>query len=223
MASIYAKNNKIYLSIYHNGKRVIKSTGLEDTAKNRKRVTTDLLPNVLFKIQTGQIDINPKEVETIRHYATILLDSKRGYVKPTTLESYEGMLNLHILPSFGDRRIDSFKVSELKRSVNHFVKHRSASTTIRTMNTFAMVFKEALYDEVIDKNPFDLIKRPKRNYKEAQPFTVDEMKMLIGRSEGWLQNFLAVSFLTGMRTGEVVGLKWSDINFDSMEIMVNRT
>ena len=66
MASLYAKNNKLYLSIYHNGQRVTKATGLCDNAKNRKLCNNDLLPNVLFQIQTNQIDITPKrDIKTV--------------------------------------------------------------------------------------------------------------------------------------------------------------
>jgi len=103
------------------------------------------------------------------------------------------------------------------------VKTKSPATAIYIANTFGQLFKEAFYDEAVEKNPFDLIKRPKKIQKEAQPFTVEEMKTILENSQGWVQNFLAVSFLTGMRTGEVVGLKWSDVDFEAMEIKVNRT
>ena len=72
MASLYAKNNKLYLSIYHNAQRAVKATGLEDNTKNRKLVKNDLLPNVLFQIQTKQSNVSPKsEIRTVAYYAEL--------------------------------------------------------------------------------------------------------------------------------------------------------
>ena len=223
MASLYAKNNKIYLSIYHNGQRVIKTTGLDDNAKNRKLVRNDLLPNMLFKIQTGQIDINPQESKTVNYYAELFLSSKKQLVKESTYVRYESIIRNQILPIFGDREIVSIKTSEIKRWLNHWINERSNTTAIYICNTFSAIFKEAFYDEEIEKNPFDFVKRPKKNEKGAKPFDVPTMKLLIENASGWFQNFLALSFFTGLRTGEAIGLKWEDISLKNQELEVKRS
>ena len=184
----------------------------------------DLLPNVLFQIQTGQIDISPKgEVKTISYYAELFLKSKKVLVKESTYVRYESIIRNQILPTFGDRAIDSVKISELKRWYSFWVQERSNATAIYIANTFSAIFQEAFYDEVIEKNPFHYIKRPKKEQGEAKPFPKEVMLQLIDGAEGWFQNFLALSFFTGLRTGEAVALKWSDINFDRQEIEVKRS
>jgi len=225
MASFYAKNNKLYLSIYHNGQRITKSTGLVDNAKNRKLVKNDLLPNVLFQIQTNQIDITPKcEIKTVAQYADIFLKSKKVLVKESTYIRYDSIIRNQILPLFGERAIDSIKTSEIKKWFNYWVSERSNTTAIYIANTFSAIFKEAFYDEVIEKNPFDYIKRPKKQQGGAKPFSVDTMKLLISSAKDeWFKNFLALSFFTGLRTGEAVALKWSDINFETQELEVKRS
>ena len=225
MASFYAKNNKLYLSIYHNGQRITKSTGLVDNAKNRKLVKNDLLPNVLFQIQTNQIDITPKcEIKTVAQYADIFLKSKKVLVKESTYIRYDSIIRNQILPLFGERAIDSIKTSEIKKWFNYWVSERSNTTAIYIANTFSAIFKEAFYDEVIEKNPFDYIKRPKKQQGGAKPFSVDTMKLLINSAKDeWFKNFLALSFFTGLRTGEAVALKWSDINFETQELEVKRS
>ena len=222
MASLYAKNNKLYLSIYHNGQRITKATGLIDNAKNRKLVKNDLLPNVLFQIQTNQIDITPKsEVKTVNEYADVFLKSKKVLVKESTYVRYESIIRNQILPLFGTRDINSIKTSEIKKWFNYWISERSNTTAIYIANTFSAIFKEAFYDEVIDKNPFDYIKRPKKQQSGAKPFGVDTIKMLIeNASDEWFKNFLALSFFTGLRTGEAVALKWSNIDFEAQEIEV---
>ncbi|MDT8339156.1 MAG: site-specific integrase [Sulfurimonas sp.] len=225
MASLYAKNNKLYLSIYHNGQRVIKPTGLEDNAKNRKLVKNDLLPNVLFQIQTGQIDISPKkDIKTVAFYAELFLKSKKALLKDASYTRYDSIIRNQILPLFGDRDISSIKLSEIKKWYNYWVSNRSSGTSIYIANIFSAIFKEAFYDEAVDRNPFDYIRRPKKQQGSAKPFDVETMKLLISSAEDeWFRNFLALSFFTGLRTGEAVALKWSDINFEMQELEVKRT
>ncbi len=223
MASIYSKSGKLYLSIYHKNQRVLKATNLDDTRKNRKLVENELLPNVLFQIQTNQIDIRPKEVKTVAYYAGLFLSTKKVTVKESTYIRYKGIIDNQILPTFGKRDISSIKVSELKRWFNHWIEVRSNTTAIYIANTFSMLFKEAFYDQEIEKNPFEHIRRPKKSQGTAKPFTVETMRMLIDSSEGWFQSFLALSFLTGLRTGEAVALKWEDIDFATQELEVKRS
>ena len=184
----------------------------------------DLLPNVLFQIQTGQIDITPKsEVKTVADYAELFLKSKKVLVKESTYIRYDSIIRNQILPLFGDRAINSIKLSEIKKWYNYWITQRSSATAIYIANTFSAIFKEAFYDEAIEKNPFDYIKRPKKLQGEAQPFEKDVMLQLIEGAEGWFQNFLALSFFTGLRTGEAVALKWEDIDFTIQELEVKRS
>jgi len=223
LASVYAKSGKLYLSIYHKNQRVIRATHLDDTRKNRKLVQNEILPNVLFQIQTNQIDLNPRAVKTVRYYADLFLDHKRVTVKESSYVRYRSIIKNQILPLFGDRDIASIKISEIKRWFNYWIEKRSNTTAIYIANTFSMIFKEAFYDQVIEKNPFDYIKRPKKKQEGAKPFDVETMKMLIATAEGWFQNFLALSFFTGLRTGEAVALKWEDIDLKAQELEVKRS
>ena len=223
MASLYAKNNKLYLSIYHNGQRVVKATGLDDNAKNRKLVKNDLLPNVLFQIQTKQIDVSPKEIKTVAYYAELFLANKKVLVKESTYIRYESIIRNQILPLYGNRAINSLKLSELKQWFNYWISERSSATAIYISNTFSAILKEAFYDEAIDRNPFDYIKRPKKKQGSAKPFSVETIKVIIDHADGWFKNFLALSFFTGLRTGEAVALKWDDIDLLTQELEVKRS
>lgn len=198
---------------------------MDDNAKNRKLVSNDLLPNVLFQIQTNQIDISPKkDIKTVSFYAELFLKSKKVLVKESTFIRYDSIIRNQILPLFGDRNINSLKLSELKKWYNYWISNRSSATAIYIANIFSAIFKEAFYDEAVEKNPFDYIRRPKKEQGSAKPFGVDTIKMLIQNAQDeWFRNFLALSFFTGLRTGEAVALKWEDIDFDSQELEVKRS
>jgi integrase len=180
---------------------------------------------VLFQIQTNQIDITPKkDVRTVAQYAELFLSTKKVLVKESTFIRYDSIIHNQILPLFGTRDISSIKIAEIKRWFNYWISERSSATAIYIANTFSAIFKEAFYDEAIDKNPFDYIKRPKKVQGGAKPFGIETIKLLIDNTEDeWFKNFLALSFFTGLRTGEAVALKWDDIDLLSQELEVKRS
>jgi integrase len=72
---------------------------------------------------------------------------------------------------------------------------------------------------LIDVRPF----KNEENEDEVNPFTEDEVESLLKASEGWERSLLAVCFFTGMRRGEVLGLRWSGVFFDRDRILVRRS
>ena len=82
-------------------------------------------------------------------------------------------------------------------------------------------FEKAILKGYISNTPF-LIKRPKLiSSYEMNPFSFDEAKIVINSAPDKLKNLIAVLFYTGMRTGEALGLKWENINFDNFSIKID--
>jgi len=104
---------------------------------------------MLFKIQTGQIDISPRESKTVEFYAELFLASKKLLVKESTYVRYESIIRNQILPIFGKREIASLRISELKKWFNYWITERSNTTAIYISNTFSAICNEAFYDEEI--------------------------------------------------------------------------
>jgi integrase len=86
------------------------------------------------------------------------------------------------------------------------------------------IFQEAMYDEVIVRNPVKLVKLPKLSKTFINPFNADEVKniMKLAVNENY-KNYLAIAFYTGMRSGEILGLKKIDIDLENQTIKVHRS
>ena len=77
---------------------------------------------------------------------------------------------------------------------------------------------------MIAKNPALKVKLPKREKREARVLSVEEQKMFVEAAKKYEQPEVFLLILaTGLRIGEICGLKWSDINTDNGTIVVNRT
>lgn len=75
----------------------------------------------------------------------------------------------------------------------------------------------------IAKNPFLKAKHPKISIPKIEPFTKDEVRILLERSAGLLKFYLAFAFYTGARSCEILALKWSDIDMKNMTISIAKS
>jgi integrase len=85
------------------------------------------------------------------------------------------------------------------------------------------ILQEAYYDEAIQKNNADLIRPFVPKKPTINPFAPHEVKKILQNAQGWFRVFLAVSFYTGIRTGEAMALHVKDINLKKNIITINKT
>ena len=157
------------------------------------------------------------------HYSSLYLKFKKQDLKPSTLDKYTNIIRDRIVPTFGDMEVSSIKVSTVKSWLYDLEDLGSKSKRIY-LSVLRGIFQEALYDEVIQKNPVNNIKLPKLSTSKIKPFNSDEVSKLMSliKNENY-KYYLAVAFYTGMRSGEIIALKKSDINFDKNIITVQRS
>jgi len=83
-------------------------------------------------------------------------------------------------------------------------------------------------DELIDKNVVGSVRFPKKSaFKnegtvKIDPFTLDEVRTLIDNATGFFRNIITFQFFTGIRPGEMIALRWEDVNFSSNKITICR-
>lgn len=103
-------------------------------------------------------------------------------------------------------------------------KNLGKESILGRLKTLGQCLKFALASGLIDKNPYFVPKMSDFAPKEQiEPFNLDEAQMLIKAASGELKSYLIVAFFTGARTGEILGLKFSDIDFEKDEIHILRT
>ena len=220
---LFTRGVKLWVRFSLKGEVIKKSLNIEDTKANRKLATTQIIPQMLLKVHSGEFFEN-KIVPTVKEMIDISLKMHKASRKENTHQFYTYTLNKHIIPIFGNRKIDSIKTSELILWQNELLKSLSNKTAINIRIIFHGIFEDALRDEIISKNPFSIIKTPKNiSKKENIPFSKDEIFQILKASPLKIRAFFAIGFFTGMRTGEILGLKWSDIDLENRIIHVRRT
>jgi integrase len=161
-------------------------------------------------------------------------DLKRG-LKDNTLQNYKYMYNMFVRSSFGKIRVVSVKKSDVKRFYNKLADDRvlKVSTIDTIHNILHQVFNMAVDDNMIRLNPTEnMLKELKKAHNFSQEkrksLTVEEQKLFLDylrknpQYNHWYPVF-AVMLGTGMRVGELIGLRWCDVDLDEGNINVNHT
>ena len=217
MATTFIYKEKIYMNITVDGKQYKRSSGLPNTRKNLKHVETQLLPTFIQEVVSGRIDD-----DVLDYYIKRFKEEKKHILKERTYIRYCKMIDKWITPKYGKMKIKDIKISTLKQFLNsHFEQGKSAKTVELYRTVFSGVLQEAVYDGVLSDNPFKNIKHPKKKKPIITPFSIKEVKLLLEHSCGWFHNYIGVASSLGLRSGELIALKWIDI--DENEIHIKRT
>ncbi len=159
-------------------------------------------------------------------------------VRPRTLEKYAACLNYYIVPQLGDKLLMKLTSFELQRHFNKLLKEGGrkatgiSSATVRNVRRyFTSCLDEAIKHGFLLRNPVKDMNPPKLETREHVILTDDEIKTMLELastfSDGYINKtmpaILQLILHTGMRMGEVFGLKWDNISFNNKVIYLTHT
>ena len=168
---------------------------------------------------------------TINDIYDLWKQTKRG-LRDHTFKSYIYIYDLFVKPSFGNKRIQTVKRTDVKMLYNSLIEGRGITlATLDNIHTVLhQVFQLAVDDYIIRSNPSDrMLTELKRSYgreKKRKALTLEEEELFFSkiykdpRYRQWYP-MLYIMANTGLRVGELTGLRWCDINFIKKEISVN--
>jgi len=220
--NLYNRNDVLQVSFSLDGKQIKKSLKLKDTKANRKLALTQIIPQLIIKANSGEFFKNTK-IPTVDEFSKVSFEIHKNDRKAFTQKSYIRSYELHIKPIFGNMKIDKIKPSLIASWQNNLLE-KLASSTVQTIRIiFYTMLDDALRDEFINKNPIALIKAPKsEETRLKKPFSREEINKILNFITPKMKAYFAIGFYTGMRTGEIIGLKWSDIDLSKKSINISR-
>lgn len=157
---------------------------------------------------------------------------KYDNIKPSTFESYESTYRNYVQNSeIANLKLFSIKSIKLQEYYNKMSKNGFSSSKIRKLNKLLyQFFKYAIFEGYIYRNPAENITIPKlekeKTHKEdlLEYFTEDEVKDIIKKIKGYDIELLVLFALgTGLRQGELLALRYSDIDYENKQLKVSRT
>ncbi|MCH1964888.1 tyrosine-type recombinase/integrase [Paraclostridium sordellii] len=161
-------------------------------------------------------------------YYTWLFDYRIKDLKPKSFEKYEGIYRNYIKDTqLGRLKLKDLRATHLQKYYNDLMdNNKKPTSTIKSLNTrLKPCLSEAEKQGYIQKNYCKLVTLPKDNTtREIKVLTPEQQKSFIAALVGHeLEMLFLTALSTGLRLGEILGLKWSDIDFNTGTLTVNRT
>jgi integrase len=163
--------------------------------------------------------------ETLEAYLQRWIDEVlRGTVKQSTLENYAYIARLHIIPELGRVRLRALKSRDVRRHYREKLDEGLSPRTVQIIHTvLRKALQQAVRDDVLPRNVCDAVTAPRQTKKEMQPLTPEQAKRLLENvREDRLKALYVLAITAGLREGELLGLRWEDVDLERELLQVRR-
>ena len=234
---VFSKNGKLHIDyrinakyIFDDKERIRFSTGVDDTPRNKQRIENDSRKLAVDHYLKSNDLKNPNEIY-LRDIAMDALNEDRDNRAEDTHDDYVKIYEKYIEPIFGSKLVPDIKTRDIKAWKSNLLnkKHLSKSRFTKYYRTLNFIIKYAYVNEYIDKNPMELVDKRSKSLKNPNPnlamkyYSKDEVKLIIENADGWFKTYLITLFYSGMRVGECLALKWSDLDLSNNTMTIQRS
>ena len=167
----------------------------------------------------------PTERQTLAQFLAHWLESVKPSLRPSTHLRYEQLVRIHALPYLGKLSITRVKPDHLQRLYADRLEAGQSPASVRQLHAVLhRAFRQATRWGLVGRNVADLVSAPRVAPSDMQALTPDQARALLDAAAGdRLEALYVVAVSTGMRQGELLGLRWQDVNMDSSTISVRKT
>ena len=222
MACITKKRGRMIIDFYdQNGRRRLKTLP-EGTTKTKARKA---LREIEDYVDRGTY--LPREgIPTFEKVAGSWLEYKKPNIRPSTHEQYQGHVKNHLAPYFGNIKINRVNFNAIEKfNIHCRDKGVTPPTLKKFLVTLGSILKYAVQKGYCEFNPVREIEKPKVTQKKLiDILNPKEIRALIDNTANQKSRCLyTLTAMSGMRQGELLGLKWTDIDWFNCQVYVRRT
>jgi integrase len=235
-----------WVFINHQGRRRAKRVGVGKSGKKAAELAALKISARLAEGDTGPLEQRSvsalaASVPTLKEYADRWLETVGSVrLRPSTVDQYRNRLRVRIYPTLGRLRLTSLTREAVRSALGDMVRAGNLRTpdrpvaraTVReALTTLSTILSTAVEDGLLPANPCARLRKQIGNTggqeaHEVEVFTRSELTRLLAVAERdypvWYPFVLCLA-RTGMRLGEVVALRWADVDLESRGILVRRS
>jgi integrase len=188
-----------------------------------RREVQEQLKTALHEQQKGLLATGPQQ--KVGQFLTHWLENvHKQSIRSRTYERYEEIVRLHLVPGIGHHQLQKLSPQHLQSFyAKKLEEGLSATTVISFHNVLHKALETAVRWNLISRNTCDLVSPPRRKHFEIQPLGIEQVQQLLAAARGHrLEALFILALASGLRRGELIGLKWQDINFPTGMLQVRR-
>ncbi len=177
----------------------------------------------LYEQRKGMLIVSTQQ--TVAEYLEYWLKVHKQNIRPRSQERYKEIVRLHLVPTIGKVKLDKLTAQHLDRLYTSKLESGLSATTVAAIHNFLHTALDgAVRREMLSRNVCDLVSPPRKVHKEIKPLNPEQIRKLLDAAKGHPNEALfMLALATGMRRGELLGLKWQDIDFNQGILQVQRT
>lgn len=187
--------------------------------------TQKAMTDLKYKLEHGFF-VEKKRVTLDDWHKIWMEEYKKNQIKMGTYTSYQKYYDCAIKERLGNKFIADIRSEHIQKLYNDLVKDGYALSSIKVVSAVLNgCMQQAMRNGLIERNPIKLAELPRQKEKKGRQAMTKEQQALFMEyaKESYLYNFFAVMLRTGMRSGEMRGLKYTDIDKKKKVIHVQRT
>lgn len=189
-----------------------------------ERAAWEKLRAVQYEEKQGRLAKGPKQ--TVKDYLNYWLEeTHKPTLKTSTYAMYRRHLDNHIIPHLGHIQLKKLTTDQVQSFCSAMSNNRLKPGTVRLLHT---ILYTALKDAVLGKrlavNVCEAVKLPRLTPRKVKPLDQEQAQRLIQAAQGnRLECIITLALTTGMRLGEILALRWDDINLEERTLHVRHT
>ena len=190
--------------------------------KTRKEVQ-EKLKTALYEQQKGLL-ITGSQQKVDQFLTHWLEDVQKQRVRARTYERYEEIVRLHLIPAIGHHALQKLTPQHIQSFYKKKLEEGLSNTTVVCFHSVLhKALETAVRWDLIGRNTCDLVSPPRREHFEIQPLNSSQIQQFLTIIQGHRQEALFILALaTGMRRGEILGLKWRDVDLEEGVLHIQR-
>jgi integrase len=181
--------------------------------------------DMLLKARTARTQGLPVAVsrqKLVNFLAGWLADTVRSSVRPLTYEQYHQHVKLYLAPNLGHHWLDKLAPAHVRRFINQKLQDGLSPRTVQlSLAILRRALGQAVKDGLVGRNVAELVERPRWKRPEVTPWHDAEAGRFLDAMVGErLQTAYLIALSLGLRRGEMLGLRWTDIDFYAKTITI---
>jgi hypothetical protein len=167
-------------------------------------------PTMLFSVLADHYSKHEMPMDDHSRKAFSTKDTNRGYLRKW------------IVPKWGDRLVCDIRTIEVENWLNSLEKLSDGSRA-KVRNLMSAIYRQAMRHEFVEKNPITLVRQSSKRKRVPEVLTVSELAALLKGLHLRERVMVLLDAGSGLRRGELFGLRWADVDFANKQVFVTRS
>jgi integrase len=178
--------------------------------------------------ESTQAGLRPLTVEQlIAHYKEKELPEDGSKKAASTVAAYESILDEYIKRRWGSYRLPDVRTIAVEEWLGSLIgiktqKPVAPATKAKVRNVMHALFNHAIRHEWLERNPITPVRQSAKRQRIPDVLQVDEIRALLVELPEPVKTMVFIAATTGLRVSELIGLRWDDMDFNTLEIRLSR-